>query len=85
MNGGYAYPSRGVGRALIGAPLTRSRSAASASMGGVEYGADDTLRAMRAYFPVALVRCRSRVGLVAAYLTGMAAGVRWMVAGSEMR
>src|SRR5262245_28985173 len=64
MNGGYAYPSRGAGRALIGAPPTRSRVAASASMGGVKDGADDTLRALRAPLPVALVRCRSRVGLV---------------------
>src|SRR5919201_3624611 len=47
-------------------------------MGGVEDGADEALRAMRAPLPVALVRCRSRVGLVVVYLTGMAAGVRWM-------
>jgi hypothetical protein len=45
-------------------------------MGTVEDGDDDALRAMRAHFPVALVRFLSRVGVVAVHLTGRVAGAR---------
>src|ERR671934_2118988 len=47
-------------------------------MGAVEYGEDEALRAMWAHVPVALVLCRSRVGVVPVHLTGMVAGARWM-------
>src|SRR5882724_5727106 len=54
------------------------RSAVSESMRAVEDGADDARREMRAHVPVALIRCRSRVGVVAVHLTGMVAGARGM-------
>ena len=47
-------------------------------MGGVEYGADDALRALRAHCPVGLGLCCSRVGVVAVHTwTDVVLGTGW--------